>query len=502
MPEHLRAFAIVFLLSVALWPTLSRGLSPVGGGGLRQLLPAWFWLTAFAFLSHSFWLYGLLAFFFLKLRFKNASPVHLCALFCLLLFAIPPIGPEVPGLGIAAYLFELTNTRLLTFLLLVPAALKLMRSPESGRPTPGKIIFLLLLITFIFIQTRGENATNSLRRVFYLIIDFAIPYYVFSRAPRSINDFRLILGAFCSSVILLSAMAFFEFFRSWNLYLSLIHALGAKWNLTGYLPRDGMLRASGTTGQAIVMGYVAATGLGFWLYISNLVPSSLQRKVISMVLGLGFFASLSRGPWLGFLVMFVTHSWLATGKAGKLLKIGLCAIVLFFAASLTPQGQRLINLLPFVGKTESENVKYREKLLDMSLLAIERNPWFGSENYLETPEMQEMIQGQGIIDIVNTYLLVALDNGLIGLTIFVSFFLSALIYAIKQIKTFKVHEDERALGISLASTLVGILLMISSVSPVSFVPTVFWMVAALCNAFAVMHIQPKAPAMPARRRTT
>jgi len=89
--------------------------------------------------------------------------------------------------------------------------------------------------------------------------------------------------------------------------------------------------------------------------------------------------------------------------------------------------------------------------------------------------------------------MVALDNGMVGLTFYLAFLLKALLAVVQQVKRLKDHVDERALGISLAATLVGILLMIVSVSPISFVPTVLWMVVGLCSAFSVMQIQPKAP---------
>ena len=98
-----------------------------------------------------------------------------------------------------------------------------------------------------------------------------------------------------------------------------------------------------------------------------------------------------------------------------------------FLLLLTPIGDRIINLLPYVGSEENTvTADYRTKLLENSWIVIQRNPVFGSVDYLETPEMQEMIQGQGIIDVVNTYIQVALNTGLVGLGLFVLFFAAVL----------------------------------------------------------------------------
>lgn len=98
-------------------------------------------------------------------------------------------------------------------------------------------------------------------------------------------------------------------------------------------------------------------------------------------------------------------------------------------------------MLPYIGTLEKDNITYRERLLDNSLIVIERNLWFGSFDFRKTPEMQSMVQGQGIIDIVNTYLNLALRFGVVGLALFVAFFASALLSLRKTLRTFA-DKDE------------------------------------------------------------
>jgi hypothetical protein len=49
-------------------------------------------------------------------------------------------------------------------------------------------------------------------------------------------------------------------------------------------------------------------------------------------------------------------------------------------------------------------------------------PWLGSDQYVERLTELGMVQGQGIVDIVNTYLGIALSSGALGLTFFLSIF--------------------------------------------------------------------------------
>jgi O-antigen ligase len=190
------------------------------------------------------------------------------------------------------------------------------------------------------------------------------------------------------------------------------------------------------------------------------------------------------------------------------LSIGALSIA---TAMKLPGTEKLLVLLPFIGTTDQSNVDYRNNLFDKSLIVIQKNPLFGSVDYLHTPEMQSMVQGEGIVDVVNSYLGVALEYGLICLALFAGFFLTILwrIFRIlrqhrySQVQHFmfgvKVYpaqqnslEDEHyLLGVTLFSVLVGILVTIYSVSSITVIPVVYWAVAGLCAAYIQLQNQTK-----------
>jgi O-antigen ligase len=153
------------------------------------------------------------------------------------------------------------------------------------------------------------------------------------------------------------------------------------------------------------------------------------------------------------------------------------------ALALFPAGQKVLNLLPFIGQVDESNVTYRQRLLDNAWLVIERHPWFGSVDYLQTPEMLSMIQGQGIIDIVNTYVRVALDHGISGLLLFALFFALAGLGVFKSLRQAK-EPEPRLLGRALLATLAGVLLTIFTVSSISVIPWMYWTLAGVCVAYA------------------
>jgi len=98
-----------------------------------------------------------------------------------------------------------------------------------------------------------------------------------------------------------------------------------------------------------------------------------------------------------------------------------------------------------------------------------------------------MIQGEGIIDIVNTYINLALRVGLVGLGLFVAFFAVVLRGIRRAMLTFPDKDDERRqLGRVLLATLIGILVIIFTVSSITFIPVVYWSIAGLGVAYIQM----------------
>jgi O-antigen ligase len=150
-----------------------------------------------------------------------------------------------------------------------------------------------------------------------------------------------------------------------------------------------------------------------------------------------------------------------------------------------PVGQKVINMLPFIGKTDTENVDYRVKLLDNAYIVFNRYPLFGSTKYRDELADLGMLQGEGIVDVVNTYLDVVLEYGLVGLILYISFFsivLTAIYRGIK--KAADKRSEQHLVGRVLLATLVAILLTITTVSSILIIPVVYWAFAGLGIAFS------------------
>lgn len=481
MPEHFRALIVIlFLAGIVFFLARRPATDLIPYRDFKRRRNLWFVVTLLAFFSHSFWVYCAAAAIVLTLAGRRErNPM---ALFFMLLFAIPPAAVQIPGFGVINYLFELNHIRLLTLSVLLPATLYLSKQDDTlafGRTLPDKLLAAsLVLMNLLYL--RETTITDTLRQTFYLYVDVFLPYYVASRALKNLSDFKDALLAFIIAAFLLALVGVFEFTRHWLLYNALTDAMGVQWNMSSYLNRGGSLRASATTGQAIALGYVVCVAIGFFLFVQGYVRSRLQRYLGALLLFAGVVAPLSRGPWIGAVIIIA--AFIATGRSAvkRLTLLALAGVLAIPLLTLAPGGEKVLNLLPFVGNVEKENITYRQRLLDNSWIVIQRNPLFGSFDFRNTPEMQSMIQGEGIIDIVNTYVSLALRTGLIGLALFVGFFGSVLLGIRKAMRAFPDKDDEqRQLGRSLLATLTGILVIIFTVSSISVIPVVYWSVAGL-----------------------
>ncbi|MFJ4349125.1 O-antigen ligase family protein [Pseudomonas sp. NPDC089401] len=488
MPEQFRALIVIlFLASVVFFLARRPASDLIPDRDFKRRRNLWLLVTLVAFFSFSFWVYAaaaVITLFLAQRREHNAM-----ALFFMLLFAIPPASVEIPGFGVINYLIEVNHVRILTLCVLLPAALALSRqadTPRFGRTAPDKWLLAgLVLMTLLYL--RDTTVTDSLRQAVRLYIDVYLPYYVASRGLKTVQDFKDALLAFVIAAFLLSIIAMAEFARHWLLYNGLIAALGVEWSMSSYLSRGSSLRASATTGQAIALAYVISVAIGLYLFVQGHVRSRLQRYLGALLLAAGLVVPLSRGPWIGTGVIIAV--FIATGKgAVKRLTLLACAGLLALPMlTVVPGGEKVIDLLPYVGNVDKENITYRERLLDNSWLVIQRYPLFGSFDFRNAPEMQAMIQGEGIIDIVNSYINLALRFGLVGLALFVGFFFSIMLGIHKAMRTFPDKDDEqRRLGRALLATLFGIMVIIFTVSSITVIPVVYYSVGGLGMAYMQM----------------
>ena len=488
MPEYLRTLIVVLVLATTVFAFAYRpAYAIMGARNFARRLNLWFTLTLAAFLAQSFWIYTVIA--IPLLIYANLRETNPPALFFFVLFALPTATISIPGMGLINFFFDLSHARLLELFILLPVFFVLIRQRGTltfGRTGPDKVLAVYLLLTAL-LYLRETTVTDTLRQAFYLFIDAFLPYFVISRSLKNMQAFRDGLLSLVVATMVMALVAVFETVKHWLLYRPLLATLGLGEEFFNYLGRDQMLRATATAGHPIALGYLIVVGIGLYLFLLPTIRKKFIRRLGLALLAAGLIASLSRGPWVGAGALLVVFT--ATGRFAvrRLVGLTIAAILALSLVAMLPGGEKITNILPFIGTTDQGSIDYRENLLNQSITVIKRSPWFGSVNFLDTPEIESLRQGQRIIDIVNTYIAVALQTGFVGLGLFVGFFILTLLSIYRAMRSIPDRNSEaRLLGRALLATLLAILLIIFTVSPIAFVPIMYWSVAGLGVAYAQM----------------
>ena len=454
----------------------------------------WFCVTTAAFLSREVLIFTCVL-GFVGLSMKKLLPAERVAAYCVLLPAIPPyFGYEIPGLipGIR-YWFVLNYPRILALTLLLPVFIRIVRSPHYPKKKMFSLgadlpvfLYLMLGATLFF---RAPSSTEAIRNCALLLLDTFLLYYVVSRTVQKAEELNKIFLAILFSAVMLSFLGILEETKRWTFYNHLEEALGLMSGGLGHpLGRSGIFRINGTFGHPIAFGFFLVIGIGSLIYLWEKETKKKPLWCVCLaLLTLALVLTVSRGPWCGAAVLFMV--WFLLLRPGKKTRIavalagGLIFLIPFLAA--TSPGKKILGVLPYVGTQEQESVAFREDLLASGIETVKKNPWFGSTDFYESEEMKKLEAG-GLIDITNTFLGVALNFGLVGLSLFFLIFAVVL----KSVFRWMVRAKEAgrealaAQGRIIFSLLIAILVILGTVSSISVIPHYYWLVIALGAAYA------------------
>jgi O-antigen ligase len=170
---------------------------------------------------------------------------------------------------------------------------------------------------------------------------------------------------------------------------------------------------------------------------------------------------------------------------------------------LTPLGPKILKYIPFVGDIDDSTITYRQELFRVSLVVIRQNLLFGTFDALANPLMEQLRQGEGIIDTVNTYIVVALSYGIVGLALFSGTFVSAGLCVWRVHRRFGPKDDPEAehLARALLAVLAAIMVTIATASPISAIPPVYWSMIGVAVAYARWRSVTVSRAYPTRAPT-
>jgi O-antigen ligase len=485
MPEHIRSLIYIVILAIATFFLAKKmTASVVDERQFGRWRNTWISLTIIVFLAGNFWIYAILS--FLLLLYVGKKEQNPFALFFVLLFAIPRISENIPGFGLVNFLFPIDYVTILSFAVLLPAYLSIRKESDTAPFLNywADRLLLIYMILAIALLMRDTTVTDAMRKVISSFATIFLPYYVASRGIKNLQQFKEVIAAFVVACMLEGVLGMFEYSRFWLLYANLKNSLGVTWNMGEYLGRGENLRALASLGQPIALGYIMVIALGFYLFLAHHIKSKYWKIVgLGLVLA-GLYVPLSRGPWMGAVLLVILYILISPKVVKRLTTLAIATVIIIPLISSMPVGKKVIDMLPFIGKTDTENVDYRVRLLDAAYTVFNRYPFFGSVNYRDELASLGMTQGEGIVDVVNTYLDVVLEYGIVGFTIYLSFFgivIFTIIHSLKKIED--KQSDMHLLGRILLATQIAILVTITSVSSILVIPVVYWAIAGLSLSY-------------------
>lgn len=122
--------------------------------------------------------------------------------------------------------------------------------------------------------------------------------------------------------------------------------------MENYLGRSGVVRATASLVHPIILKYFMTIAIGFYLYLSSMIQNKSITKIGVIILGLS--------SWVGALAMFVTYLTLGPNPIKNSALFFIVGIFSLPILAMLLGCERLINLIPFVGQTEKDNIEYIE----------------------------------------------------------------------------------------------------------------------------------------------
>ena len=493
MPQLYKALVVVMVVTVLMFlfarPLLRRFMADADFTVRRNV---WLGLTLAAFLIPNYWAYVLVACVVLTYGVKRDT--NPAALYVFLLLAMVPIGLDLPTFGLAKNIFRLDHLRLLSLVVLIPALVRMARSYDSTAAYGGRadqadrsrlqadVLILLYAVLQIVLLMPYESITATMRRGVLIGIDLWLPYYVLSRSCRTRESLVEVMAAFALAMFVLTPLAVLEAASHWALYAGLQEQWGTA-RIINYLSRGNFLRAQLTAGHSIVLGFAMMIAFGFWLFLQSRVAPVGWRVLAMPTLLVGLAMPSARGPWVGAMLVVLVFLALGPNRGSRTFKfLGLLALLSVIAV-ISPYGDQIVERLPFIGTLDEGTVSYRERLALSSWLLIQQNPWFGTPGFMAY--LEDLRQGQGIVDLVNAYAGIAVAYGLVSLAAFVGFFALIVVKCVRGVRDLaQTDPDMSLLGASLVACIVGTLFMLATVNLYLSVANLTWSLAGLAVAYA------------------
>jgi hypothetical protein len=411
------------------------------------------------------------------------SPAQRASFFLIAIPAVPVfIVAPLPFPGIN-YLTDITHYKLTCMIVLLPVLFLAQGGEKRQSTLSGPGAFVLIYATYAtLLITLSYGITLGLRFLVDQVLLVIVPYFAVLVALRKTEDVDSFFQAFLIAALMLATVALVSTLVRWDIYA------GASSLITEV--RDGTLRINATAGTHSLAFHLAAGVMVLEYLRYRLAMGWVWTNVLRVVLVAGMLTADSRGALGGLVIAYGLYTVIMLRSAAlRAILLSAAAVGSIGAIIWLTQGE-------VATYDEFGTFAYRQELLRTSIEYIGKYPFFGDRYFMQSGSFDHLIQGQGIIDITNLYLQVALTFGLVGLFFFLCVFFfpplamgRALLRVNRPKGISKVFdetstEEERWFRASAVTVSIcaGWLFLVATTSNVGLTPHIGIVFAAICCA--------------------
>jgi len=275
------------------------------------------------------------------------------------------------------------------------------------------IYMLAFVVIYCVCMSLRDTPTGIARTFVTYVIPYLLTYQILSRVR--IDRVELVLRLMLFGAAAGGLLCIFETLRHWPLYAGIMGIKQDMWTIDSprlWLERGGIARSYGPyshplTGGAM-LGIAAIAGWALWQIRGRSGPLG----VLLLLVFVGLASTLSRSGLVAVAVGIMTFQFLR----GRYL----LAVLIPFA------GLTAVVALPILGGADAQfSTTYRMGLMIGVPKALGSHIWIGYREAILQGMLDQFIQGQGIVDLVNVYLGLLVEGGVVSLLPFLLFLASS-----------------------------------------------------------------------------
>ncbi len=278
-----------------------------------------------------------------------------------------------------------------------------------------KIVLLIWIWSILATALAGASAPQQ-TEIIGRGLDTVLMYFIARIAIRGPGDLRGLYGGLAISAVVMAIVGAIETNTTQSPYSSMSgYMVWTSQFEKGEEFRYGFLRAKGSTATHIYFGMAMMVILGMLWALREYAGRSFLKIVSTPAAVIACMSSMSSGPWLGCIVLFVMNLF---ARKASLIRPAIYLIVLASIALELLSNRHFYNLIDYLA-LDPATAWYRTRLMEVAVSQW-RDYWIIGVGSDWPHHWSALVDGRLHIDVVNHFLIVALSGGIPAAVMYIS----------------------------------------------------------------------------------